>query len=53
MYVLLGSKLVVVAACRRSFQCNAPPVVYAINCSLRETVRTSLMYLGTLAGRDH
>ena len=37
--------------CRRGFQCIAPPVVLAIDCSFTETdVRTSLRYVG--AGRD-
>ena len=47
------SKLVDVTACfhcRRGFQCITPPVVLAIDCSFRETVTTSLRYVG--AGRD-
>ena len=40
--------------CRRGFQCITPPEVLAINCSfMRETVRTSLRYVDTLAGRDY
>ena len=37
-------------AFKKGFQCIAPPVVLAIDCSFRETVRTSLRYVG--AGRD-
>ena len=36
--------------CKKGFQCIAPPVVLAMDCSFRETVRTSLRYVG--AGRD-